>query len=330
MATFDIMAKHSSVRVIDSHTEGEPTRVVIEGGPAFHGMSMVEVRDALRRDHDWLRTTCNWEPRGFDAIVGAFLCESPREDCQFGVVFFNNVGYLNGCIHGTIGVAQTLVHLGRVQTRDFGIETPVGKVTIAVDDTGRVSVQNVRSFRYRQDVELDVDPYGKVVGDVAWGGNWFFLVNDTAGIPLESAHIPELTEFTVAIRRQLNALGITGQDGLEIDHIEIFGPPRDPEVSDSKNFVLCPGGAYDRSPCGTGTSAKLACLHADGRLRPGEVWRQSGILDSQFFGTVQESSEGGVIPTVRARAFITAESTLVIDQDDPFRHGIPDRSNLLG
>lgn len=317
------MKQHSFLQVIDSHTEGEPTRVVVEGGPSLDGLSMPEAREALRREHDWVRTTCISEPRGFDAIVGAVLCESEREDCEFGVVFFNNVGYLNGCIHGTIGLAQTLVHLGKIGVGDHGLETVVGKVTIRVEESGMVAVENVRSYRDRQQVEIQVDGYGTVVGDIAWGGNWFFLVNDTAGIPLETSHIAELTQFTTAIRRQLIASGITGRDGMEIDHIEIFGPPADPQQSDSKNFVLCPGGEFDRSPCGTGTSAKLSCLHADGRLQPGELWRQSGILNSVFYGTVQEAVEGGVIPTVKARAFITGENRLIRQSDDPFRDGIP-------
>ena len=314
-----------TIRVIDSHTAGEPTRVVVAGMPDNPGATPAEWRDFLRSKHDWLRTAVACEPRGHEAVVGALLFEPTQPECVTGVVFFNNVGYLHGCLHGTIGVAVTLAHLGRLTDGENKIETPTGIVTVRALEDGWVSVRNVRSFRHTAAVPVEVPGWGTVHGDVAWGGNWFFLIDQSEGgdtIAVDFANLNQLTDFTCAVRTALEANGITGaDDGDEIDHIEVFGPPANDEA-DSKNFVLCPGREYDRSPCGTGTSAKLACLHADGKLQPGQTWRQAGILDTVFEGTVEEVPEGGVIPTVKGRAFVTAESELIIHPADPFRHGI--------
>ena len=316
------MQEFQRVRVVDSHTGGEPTRVVVGGAPEFPGRTPVEIRDLLRRDHDWIRSACILEPRGHDAIVGACLSEPTRDDCVAGVVFFNNIGYLNGCVHGTIGIAVTLAHLGRLGPGAHKIETVTGILSIEVTGHGQVTVQNVRSFRHKASVPVEVPGYGEVRGDIAWGGNWFFLIEAGSLIDVSFRNLYALTDFTCAIRESLDSAGITGEDGGEIDHIEVFGQPSNPTEADSKNFVLCPGRAYDRSPCGTGTSAKLACLHADGKLNPGETWRQAGILDTVFEGSVEEAPEGGIIPTVKGSAYITAESELLIDDQDPFRFGI--------
>ena len=316
------MAEFRKLRVVDSHTGGEPTRVVIGGAPKFPGKTPQEIRERLERDHDWLRSACILEPRGHEAIVGAYLSESTREDCVAGVLFFNNVGYLNGCVHGTIGLAVTLAYLGRIGPGVHRIEAPTGVLSIEVTGPGEVTVQNVRSYRYRASVPVEVPGYGEVRGDIAWGGNWFFLIEAGSLIDVNFGNLVTLSKFTLAVRKALEMAGITGKDGGEIDHIEVFGPPANSAGADSKNFVLCPGGAYDRSPCGTGTSAKLACLHADGKLRPGETWRQAGILDTVFEGSVEEAAEGGIHPTVKGSAFITADSELLIDPTDPFRHGI--------
>lgn len=310
-----------TIRVIDSHTAGEPTRVVVDGMPANPGATPAEWRDFLQSNHDWLRTAVACEPRGHEAMVGAFLVEPTQPDAVAGVVFFNNIGYLHGCIHGTIGVTVTLAHLGRLAAGDNKIETPTGIVTVQPPVEGWVTVQNVRSYRHAAAVPVEVPGWGTVHGDVAWGGNWFFLIEAGDMIVVDFSNLDRLTDFTCAVRKALEANGITGEDGGEIDHIEVFGPPANDEA-DSKNFVLCPGREFDRSPCGTGTSAKLACLHADGKLHPGQTWRQAGILDTIFEGAVQEAPEGGVVPTVKGHAFVTAESELIIHPADPFRHGI--------
>jgi len=255
-------------------------------------------------------------------MVGALLCESEIESCVCGVIFFNNVGTLNMCIHGTIGLVATLVHLGRIGPGVHGIETPVGVVHAEVEGGGKVTIANVPSYRFRSAVSIDVVGWGAVVGDVAWGGNWFFLI-DGQGPEVKAENLEELTAFCRAVKASLVEAGVCGADGGEIDHVEVFGPPWDEATSDGRNFVLCPGNAYDRSPCGTGTSAKLACLHADGKLMPGQVWRQAGVLGTIFEGRVEDSGDGKIIPRVCGHAWVTGESTYLFHDDDPFRYGIP-------
>ena len=316
------------IRVIDSHTAGEPTRVVVEGLPEFAG-TPAEWRDFLREKYDGLRTAITSEPRGHEAMVGAYLLPPTQADCVAGVVFFNNVGYLHGCLHGTIGMTVTLAHLGLLndgekKDGENKIETPTGIVTVRPPEDGWVTVQNVRSWRHAAAVPVEVRGWGTVRGDVAWGGNWFFLIGAgqvEKSIEVNFKNLDQLTDFTCAVREALGANGITGADEGEIDHIEVFGPPAN-DQADSKNFVLCPGREYDRSPCGTGTSAKLACLHADGKLQPGQTWRQAGILDTVFEGSIEESVEDVIIPTVKGRAFVTGENELLLHPNDPFTHGI--------
>jgi 4-hydroxyproline epimerase len=313
------MAIAVAVHVIDSHTEGEPTRVVIAGGPELGGGSLAERLHRLRTEHDHFRTGVLLEPRGSEVIVGALLLEPVDPKAASAVIFFNDAGYLGMCGHGTIGVVTTLAHQGRIGPGVHTIETPAGAVSASMQADGRVTVGNVLSRRYRAGVAVEVAGYGRVTGDIAWGGNWFFLSGDHR-YPLVSSKCRELTVFASALRDALRAQGITGEAGEEIDHIELYSGPHDPANS-ARNFVLCPGAAFDRSPCGTGTSAKMACLHADGRLAPGEIWRQEGILGTVFEGWIAEA-EGGVYPSIRGRAWITAESTLRFDADDPFASGI--------
>ncbi len=315
------MSGVQNLRVIDSHTAGEPTRVVVEGGPDLGEGSVAEKRERLAAQHDWLRSACVNEPRGYDAMVGALLCEPSEPGCVAGVIFFNNVGMLQGCVHGTIGVAVTLAYMGRILPGVHRIETPVGVVEVNLHKHGRVSVANVASYRHARQVMVDVPGWGTVSGDVAWGGNWFFLIKDQ-GPGVSAGNIAELTDFTWEVRKALARDGITGRDGGEIDHIEVFGPPADPVLADSRNFVLCPGREYDRSPCGTGTSAKLACLHADGELPPGQTWRQASILNTVFEGTVERLDDGSVIPRISGSAWVNSEATLILDPQDPFRFGV--------
>jgi 4-hydroxyproline epimerase len=310
------------LHVIDSHTGGEPTRVVISGWPGLPNTSMQDRLEHLRRDHDDFRSAVVNEPRGSDAMVGAVLCDPIDPACVAGVIYFNNVGYLGMCVHGTIGLIATLAHLGRIRPGDHKIETPVGIVSTTLHETGEVTVANVPSYRYKKDVEVEVEAFGRLHGDIAWGGNWFFLVNDHHQA-IDPANIPRLTDFTWRIRQGLERAGIAGEtdkrDGL-IDHIELFAPSTNGRA-DSKNFVLCPGKAYDRSPCGTGTSAKLACLYADGKLKPGDVWRQEGIIGSIFEGSVKVV--GDVIhPFVKGSAFVNGEATLILEESDPYCMGI--------
>ncbi len=305
--------------MIDSHTAGEPTRCVLSGGPDLGGGSLLERMATLRRDYDELRRAILCEPRGSDVVVGAWVLEADTPDCVAAVVFFNNVGYLGMCGHGTIGVAVTLAHLGRIGPGGHFLQTPVGTVKIDVLSSNRVTIENVPAYRHKTGVKVDVPGYGTVVGDVAWGGNWFFLC-EHHGLPLDLKNVDALTELAWKIRAELSRSGIAGADGAEIDHIELFTAPHDP-ANDSRNFVLCPGKAYDRSPCGTGTSAKMACLVAAGKLVPGEAWRQEGILGTVFEGQVRLQN-GAVTPSITGSAFITAAGTLIFDPEDPFRDGI--------
>jgi len=305
--------------VIDSHTGGEPTRVVIDGGPVLGDGSLGERRDLFSKEFDSFRSAVVNEPRGSDAVVGALLCEPCDESCAAGVIFFNNVGCINMCVHGTIGLVVTLAHMQRITPGEHQIETPVGIVTATWHDSGEVTVANVPSYRGQAGVEVEVDGFGLIVGDVAWGGNWFFLV-ENHGQQLELKNVERLTDCAWRIRQALERDGIAGNDGMEIDHIELFSPsPR--ADCDSRNFVLCPGKAYDRSPCGTGTSAKLACLYADGKLPEGETWRQESIVGSVFEGRVQIVDDE-LIPHVTGSAFVYAEATLLLDSRDPFEMGI--------
>jgi 4-hydroxyproline epimerase len=307
------------VKIIDSHTAGEPTRVVIAGGPELGNGPISERLERFRSQFDELRSAVVNEPRGNDAIVGALLCEPYDGSCHAGVIFFNNVGYLKMCGHGTIGLMVTLAHMGKIGQGTCRLDTVAGVVEAQLNKEGSVTLRNVASYRKARRVPVEVPGIGRVTGDVAWGGNWFYLVSDH-GQALSVDRIEELTEFTWRIRQALGANGITGDGGEEIDHIELYGPPSSAE-SDSKNFVLCPGRAYDRSPCGTGTSAKLACLYADGKLREGQLWRQESIVGSIFEGSVAVE-DGNIYPRITGRAYINAEADLILDEGDPFCYGI--------
>jgi 4-hydroxyproline epimerase len=313
------MDNRRRISVIDSHTAGEPTRVVVGGGPPLGQGTVAQRLVRLRERHDDLRTTVVNEPRGSDVLVGAVLCEPVDPSCAAGVIFFNNVGYLGMCGHGTMGVALTLAHLGRIGAGRHQLETPVGRVECDFDGANTVTVANVPSYRHAAAVRVDVEGLGPLTGDVAWGGNWFFLV-DEHGQELALQNVERLTELAWRIRHGLERAGITGANGQLIDHIELTGPAHDP-AADSRSFVLCPGGAYDRSPCGTGTSAKLACLYSDGVLRAGQVWRQESIIGSTFEAWIDVRA-GQLIPHVKGSAYVTAEATLIVDPRDPFRCGI--------
>lgn len=283
------------------------------GGPLSARLAL------FRKEFDWFRSAVVNEPRGSDAVVGALLCEAEDPSCTAGVIFFNNVGYLGMCGHGTIGLVVTLAHLERLKAGEHQIETPVGKVTARLHETGEVSVENVVSYRTGAGIRVEISGHGFVTGDVAWGGNWFFLVNEH-GMEISPQNVERLTEFTWQIRQAIARAGVRGSNGEEIDHIELFGPSDLPGVN-SRNFVLCPGKSYDRSPCGTGTCAKMACLYADGKLNENAIWRQESIVGSVFEGSIKVR-DGQVYPTIKGAAYIDAEGDLILDERDPFRFGI--------
>lgn len=307
---------------LDSHTGGEPTRLITALPFDLGTGSVADKLSTLKAHHDDLRRTVLLEPRGSDVLVGAYLVPPANPTCQFGVIYFNNVGYLGMCGHGTIGLIASLAYLGKVQPGVIRVETPVGVVeaTLHKNEAGeypnKVSVQNIPAYRHLTHIPVTVD--GKTVhGDVAWGGNWFFLVHDH-GMDVNMQNLEALTDFSWRVREQLTANGITGANGAEIDHVELFASTPD---ADSKSFVLCPGKAYDRSPCGTGTSAKLACLYGDGKLQVGQVWKQQSVVGSIFEGSIQLNGDK-IIPTITGEAWVMSEGTILVDERDPFGKGI--------
>jgi len=306
------------IRVVDSHTGGEPTRVVLEGVPDLGSGPLSERAGRFVRELDRYRAALANEPRASDTVVGALLVPPTRSDCVAGVIYFNNVSTLGMCGHGTIGLVRTLQHLGRIGPGTYQIETPVGVVGTELHTDGSVSVDNVPSYRHAHGVALELDGR-RVTGDVAWGGNWFFLSEDH-GQALEFARIEALTDYSWRLRHALEQAGVTGADGAPIDHIELCA---DSPVSgcDSRNFVLCPGKAYDRSPCGTGLSARLACLAEEGTLAEGALWHQESIVGSVFQGSYRRR-DGRIWPRITGQAWISGEATLLLDPEDPFRYGI--------
>ncbi len=305
---------------IDSHTGGEPTRVVLTGFPDLGSGPLAARRMLLQQHHDAFRAAIAAEPRGSDPLVCAILTPPVDPAALTGVLFVNNVGTLGMCGHGMIGLVHTLASLGRMGTGTYRIETPVGLVAVERHEDGSVSVENVESYRLQASIPLDVPGHGRIKGDVAWGGNWFFITHDCPA-PLVRSNLGTLTAYAANIRSALGQAGISGADGVEIDHIELQSPSPTPNL-DARNFVLCPGMAYDRSPCGTGTSATLACLAEDGRLPPGAIWRQESFVGSVFEASYRPGKRG-IWPRIRGRAHLTAHTRLVIDPADPFAFGIP-------
>lgn len=318
-------------KIIDSHTGGEPTRMVYEGFPELIGDTIQDKLHHFKQNFDHLRQSIILEPRGNDVLVGALLFPATNPKAVASVIFFNNAGYLGMCGHGTIGVIVSLAYQQKITAGSHWLETPVGLVQAVLHEDGSCSVQNVPSYRYQKQVAVNVPKLGLIHGDIAWGGNWFFLVSDH-GQDIQANNVKQLTQVTMQIKQALVTANITGENGCEIDHIELFADSKDDRIN-SKNFVLCPGAVYDRSPCGTGTSAKLACLAADNKLATGQLWRQQGVVGSVFTGSYQLAnsahhtdnhySEPTIIPTICGHAYVCAETTLIVQEDDPFKWGIP-------
>jgi 4-hydroxyproline epimerase len=306
------------LQVIDSHTGGEPTRVVVAGGPDLGPGTVAERLARFRDEHDAFRSAVVNEPRGSDVMVGALLVPPHDPSCQFGVIFFNNVGTLWMCGHGTIGLVVTLAHLGKVKPGEVRIDTAVGPVSATLHADGSVTVANVPSYRHTKAAKVEVPGIGVVSGDIAWGGNWFFLI-EQHGQRIALDNVDALTDYTWRVRQALDAQKITGAEGGVIDHIELFAPT---PTADSRNFVLCPGKAYDRSPCGTGTSAKVACLVADGKLSEGQIWKQESVIGSAFTATYRKLEDGKIQPLITGVAYVVAESTFIFDKRDTFAWGI--------
>ena len=307
------------IAILDSHTAGEPTRLVLDGGPDLGTGTMAQRLQVFRERHDRWRAAVVNEPRGSDALVGALLCRPSDPSCDVGVIFFNNVGFIGMCGHGTIGLVASLAYLDRIKPGMVRVETPVGIISAELLSSGEVVVANVASRRTQKDLAVEVPGLGQIRGDVAWGGNWFFLV-EQHGLDIRLSNLEALTHYARQVRRALAKAGVRGDNGAEVDHVELFAAA-DPAQAEARNFVLCPGGAYDRSPCGTGTSAKLACLFADGKLAEREQWRQQGILGGVFHAHV-EVRDGRIYPYIRGVAHVNAESSFIVDERDPYAWGI--------
>ena len=300
--------------VIDSHTGGEPTRVILDGGPDLGSGPLAERAEKLATEHKAFYQSVVLEPRGQVAMVCALLVEPVDPDCVTGVIYFDAEAVLGMCGHGTIGLAVTLMHMGKIGVGTHKIETPAGVVTVDVKDANTVTVTNIESRRVESGVSVEIDGLGTVTGDIAYGGNWFYIV-DASPVPVTPAHIPELTQAAIQVREALNA------KEERIDHVIFYGPALS-ENGHTRNFVLCPDDAYDRSPCGTGSSARLACLAAKGRLHEGDELLQASIIGSTYRLSYPEGPNGGVIPSITGQAWVMAESKLIFAATDPFRDGI--------
>lgn len=331
------------VHVVDSHTAGEPTRVVTGGLPNVPGATMADKRAFLRQHCDALRSGLVCEPRGHDAIVAAYLLPPCDPTAHAGVVFANDVGYLGMCGHGAIGVATTLLAMGMVAPAsadgdtEIRLDTPVGTVVaqVAVRDgrPGAVRLRNVPSFLHARDVEVPVEGIGRVTVDVAWGGNWFaILPEDELGVAVEPERLPALLERTMAVREALIRHDVFGFDPAtgapqEIDHVEVYRVLRHPDARvATRTMTLCPGRAYDRSPCGTGTSAKIATLHARGEIAPGDVFVNQSVIGTEFRARILAVDRDGdrtlVTPEIEGQAWITGLQQLVFDPTDPLKSGL--------
>ena len=307
------------IKVIDSHTGGEPTRVVVQGGPDLGNGSMAERLEIFKTQYDNYRTAIIGEPRGSDVVVGAMLCEPVNPNNAAGLLFFNNAGYLGMCGHGSMGFLVTLFHIGRIGLGQHSIETPVGEITATLEDANTVVINNVPSYRKTKNMTVEVEGYGVFTGDLAWGGNWFFICGDH-GLDLSYSKIDELSEYSNAIMAQIVKDNILPEDQLEMLHVEFY-VASEKEGVDVKSFVMCPGNQYDRSPCGTGTSAKMSCLVADGKLAEGDTWRQESVIGSVFEGSVTLKNDE-ILPHIKGQAHVCAENTLLLDSEDPFVWGI--------
>jgi 4-hydroxyproline epimerase len=306
------------IHVVDSHTGGEPTRVVVSGGPDLGDGPLVRRAERLEREFAGFRSGLVGEPRGTEALVAAVLGPPETPSSRAGVVYFDRAGVLGMCGHGTIGLVATLAHEGRLAPGPATLDTPVGPVRTELHADGSVSVENVAAHRTVVDRSVRLDAETTVVGDVVWGGNWFFVV-DPSPIPLVAARIPELLAFTRRVRDALARDGIRGEDGAPISHVFLNAPGT--SGASGRDFVLCPSDTYDRSPCGTGTSALLAVLQARGKLGAGEPWVEESITGSRFVATFAMDGTR-VRPTIRGSAFVTGVTDLEFDDADPFREGI--------
>lgn len=326
-----------SIQAIDSHTMGEPTRIVVGGVPRIPGKTMPEKKTYLEEHMDNLRTAIMLEPRGHKDMFGSIITQPTRSDADLGIIFMDGGGYLNMCGHGSIGAATVAVETGMVEVTEpytnIILEAPAGliKAKVKVEDGKAIetSIENVPAFLYKQDVKINVPQIGEVTVDIAFGGSFFILVKAAdLGIEIDAKNSNKITEIGLQIRDIVNSTVEIKHPTLEhiktADLVEIYGPAKNPKAT-LQNVVVFGAGQIDRSPCGTGTSAKMATLYAKGLLKENEEFVYESILGTMFKGQVLGTTKVGdieaVIPEITASAYVTGFNHFVIDESDPVKYG---------
>jgi 4-hydroxyproline epimerase len=329
------MARHSFF-CVDAHTGGNPVRVVVGGGPLLPGVPMAEKRQIFMRDHDWVRRALMFEPRGHDVMSGSILYPSSREDCDLGVLYIEVTGCLPMCGHGTIGTVTVALEEGLVQPRTPGrlsLETPAGVVGVEYRQEGafveEVRLFNVPAYLHAEAVTLDVPGLGPLVVDVAYGGNYYAIVEPQPGWPgLDAVSARDLINWSPAVRAAAHAAVAPVHPEDErirnVTHVMWCGPARDSRAH-ARNAVFYGDAAIDRSPCGTGSSARMAQLTARGALQIGDTFVHESIIGSLFDCRVESAATVGnfaaIRPSVAGWARVTGHNTIFVDDRDPFAHG---------
>jgi len=329
------MARHTFT-CIDGHTCGNPVRLVAGGGPLLHGASMMERRAHFLAEYDWIRTGLMFEPRGHDVMSGSILYPPTREDCDIAILFIETSGCLPMCGHGTIGTVTMAIENGLVKPRTPGVlrlDTPAGVVVAEYRQEGEyveeVSITNVPSFLYAEGLRVECPDLGEITVDVAYGGNFYAIVEPQANFrDMADYSAGQLIAWSPVVRQRLNekySFEHPENPGINrLSHILWTGKPAHPEA-DARNAVFYGDKAIDRSPCGTGTSARMAQLHAKGRLKEGESFVHESIIGSLFKGRVKEETSIGnkpaIVPSIGGWARQTGLNTIFIDDRDPFAHG---------
>ena len=326
-----------SIHAVDSHTMGEPTRVVVGGVPQIPGKNMPEKKKYLEDHLDYLRTAIMLEPRGHNDMFGSIMTAACSPEADFGIIFMDGGGYLNMCGHGSIGAATIAVETGIVPMKEpvteVNMEAPAGLIRAKVDvKNGKVqsvSIVNVPAFLYKADQQIDLPGYGKITFDISFGGSFFAIVPaKQLNIKLLPENADKLKVLGIKIRDIINKEIKIQHPVLEhiktVDLVEFFDETDNPKAN-LRNVVVFGQGQVDRSPCGTGTSAKLATLHAKGKLKQGEKFVYESIASTLFTGEIVGTTKVGeydaVIPQITGSAYITGFCQYVIDEDDPVKHG---------
>jgi proline racemase len=328
------MSQALSLFTVETHTAGQPTRIVVGGLPRLLGDTVAAKRDVVRTQHDGLRTFLTSEPRGHTGMYGAYLVEPSHPDASAGVIFFSTVNYDDMCGHGIIGVATALVAEGMVATAapetQFAVETPAGLVPVRARIAGgkaaSVILRSVPAFVLDLDVSVDVPEVGSVRGDVAFGGNWYFYVDATSlGIPLDASHLGQLRSLGAAIKAALTGLFDLRHplnSDIAASFLGVSFVQRGPDERTQRNLVVEGPDFFDRSPCGTGTCGRLATLVARGELATGDTLRNDGLFGGHFLGTAVDTATVGdysaIIPEIEGSASITGYARFILEPDDPF------------